>query len=130
MGEERTLRTTEEAKDLTLKVLSAFVTEGDAERLLELRQVSTISPQDFSGTTARIVEQRRTMASRFGEHVGLVLVKEGVVEESLYKIEILEKMESAPTRWRFLFYRATDEWKLLAFFWDDRVADLFSDGPT
>jgi hypothetical protein len=47
---------------------------------------------------------------------------QGLKDESALNIE---KFENHAVRWLFMFYKPGGEWKLNAFYWDDRIGALF-----
>ena len=61
----------------------------------------------------------------FGETVGINLVKEQLVADSLVRITYIERFERHLIRWNFTFYRPKSQWVVNAIVWDDDVDALF-----
>ena len=61
----------------------------------------------------------------FGEFLGLELVEETKVGNSLRKYAYVANYEKAPTRWEVVVYRPREEWKILAWKVSDDLDFLF-----
>ena len=73
----------------------------------------------------KTVEQRKSFLERYGKTVGIVLVDERMVAETILRITYLEKFERHIIRWVFTFYRPDDRWIVNSILWNDRMNDLF-----
>jgi hypothetical protein len=106
------------------------VREGDDRGALEsLRSQINVDAKEFDQSLDKTIEQRRTLAARFGREVGIALIGEEKVSDFLYRVTFVEKREFQPIRWQFIFYRPNAMWQLNGFTWDNNVITLFADKP-
>ncbi len=87
-----------------------------------------IEKSKFDALRDATLEQRKSFAARYGKVVGFELVREEQVSDFLIRLTYVEKRANNLLRWQFTFYRATADWKLNAFKWDDDVTKLFVPG--
>lgn len=87
-----------------------------------------IEKSKFDALRETTLEQRRSFAVRYGRVVGFELIREERVSDFLVRLTYVEKRANNMLRWQFTFYRATTDWKLNAFKWDDDVSKLFVPG--
>jgi len=84
-------------------------------------------PQSELNTLAEKTEQqRKTIASRFGDVLGSAFVREEKVSDFLVRYTYVEKRDVHMIRWIFIFYRPGPVWKVNAIKWDDDSGALFN----
>ncbi len=73
------------------------------------------------------MNQRATIAPRFGESLGYTFVRQENVEDALLRLTYMELTERHVLRWVFLFYKPDDTWTLNSVEWDDSIGELFGE---
>lgn len=76
----------------------------------------------------QLKEKTRQAVELFGEVQGFELVQVKKVGEHLVGANCLSLGKKFPLRWRFYFYRAESDWKLIDIRVDDRLALMFGEG--
>ncbi len=76
-----------------------------------------------------MVEQYKLQApaikQRFGETVGVELIGEKEVGQSLMMIYYIQKFEKTVMSWKFYFYKPKNNWVVSSFFSDDKLQEIF-----
>jgi hypothetical protein len=69
----------------------------------------------------------RQALDNYGPVTGYEIVETLQVGDSLHRYTCLSLNEDVPLRWRFYFYRAENQWKIIDLRVDDGIADLFDE---
>lgn len=69
--------------------------------------------------------EQAVLKERFGQAVGIQLVKEEEVAGVGLRYTYIIRYEKAPIRWQFIFYKPKDRWLLNGFKWDNAFEVLF-----
>ena len=75
----------------------------------------------------QLKEKTRLALDNFGPVKGYEIVETLEVGNALYRLTCLSLNEDVPMRWRFYFYRAGSQWKIIDLRVDDGIADLFEE---
>ena len=93
----------------------------------DLRSVWLFSPGELDALLSTTVNQRTTVAERFGESLAYAFVRQETLAGSLLRLTYVELTERHALRWVFLFYKPGDTWTLNSVMWDDDVDALFKE---
>lgn len=69
--------------------------------------------------------EQAVLKERFGQAVGIQLVKEEAVTGVGLRYTYIIRYEKAPIRWQFNFYKPGNRWLLNGFKWDNSFEALF-----
>jgi hypothetical protein len=75
----------------------------------------------------QLKEKTRLALDNFGQVNGYEIVETLQVGDSLFRFTCLSLNEDVPMRWRFYFYRAGSQWKIIDLRVDDGIANLFEE---
>ncbi len=75
----------------------------------------------------QLKEKTRLALDNYGPVLGYEIVETLQVGDSLHRYTCLSLNEDVPLRWRFYFYRAKTQWKIIDLRVDDGIADLFDE---
>ena len=120
-----TLESVDDVRALVQRAMD-HVLEGNAFILFNLlKPYYPFGDDELTDLMLKTVEQRKSFLERYGKTVGIVLVDERMVAETILRITYLEKFERHIIRWVFTFYRPDDRWIVNSILWNDRMNDLF-----
>jgi hypothetical protein len=109
--------------------LNAFTAQLLAEDFDEafdsIRPHWPIPGEEIDGIVDTISRQWPAAKARFGDGVGIELVKKQSIGKSLLRYYYLHKFESHAIFWRIDLYKPTNEWKVNAVIFLDSLDALF-----
>jgi len=73
---------------------------------------------------AKIIDQRRLVAPRFGKSLEAQFVSQKTAADSVVHFLYVEKFEKHVLSWHFYLYRPKDKWQLNSMNFDDRIQAL------
>lgn len=117
----------EEAPPELTQICSAFfgqLREGKvAEAYTVLLQGSRIAAK--LEDVAKLEERTREMLQSYGNVRGYDAVSVEYVGKNLCRLTYLTRSDTAPVRWRIVFYRPADKWRVFNLQMDDAVMEFF-----
>lgn len=115
------------ARLLTNTVLEQVVA-GDFEAGLRLLEPYVVVPKaEFDRLLQRTTASLPEIHKRFGASLAAERIDDAQIGESVYRVRHLQKFERHVLLWTFIFYRPRDAWVLDAFWFDDKIQNLFGD---
>jgi hypothetical protein len=111
------------------KILHQFFTDLQADQLDSAYQglVKNTIISERTENIDQLKEKTRLALDSFGPVKGYEIVETLEVGNSLFRYTCLSLNEDVPMRWRFYFYRAGSQWKIIDLRVDDGIADLFEE---
>ena len=111
------------------EILRQFFTDLQAEKLDSAYQglVKNTIISERTENIDQLKEKTRQALDNFGPVKGYEIVETLEVGDSLFRFTCLSLNEDVPMRWRFYFYRAGSQWKIIDLRVDDGIADLFEE---
>jgi len=103
------------------KVARGEIIEG----LQLLKTHFPIPSSEFEVMVEKFRLQAPAIKQRFGDTVGVELIRERELGQSLMMIHYVQKFEKTVMNWRFYFYRPKTTWIVSTFFTDDQLQDTF-----
>jgi len=91
----------------------------------QLKAYAVVPPAEFDAFLGQAKFQMSPLASRFGKTIGHEFIKEDKVGNSFIRLTYLLRYEKHATRWFYILYNNGTGWMLNAFYFNDRVQDLF-----
>lgn len=105
----------------------AFVAKHDTDAAFaKLKERWPLPVGEIDSLASKTLAARNTVADRYGPVLGVVLLKQEAVGESLLRFTYLERRGHHPPRWLIYFYRPDSEWLVDGASWDDQVQALFT----
>lgn len=86
---------------------------------------TSIPEQEFSEIEISTIQQAKTIRNIYGEARKSVLVSEKIVSGVALRLEYLVIRENLPIRWKFVYYKADRDWKLVSIEFDDKLEEVF-----
>lgn len=86
---------------------------------------TSIPEQEFSEIEITTIQQSKTIHQLYGEARRAVLVSEKTVSGVALRLEYLVIRENIPIRWKFIYYKADGDWKLVSIEFDDKLEEVF-----
>ena len=74
---------------------------------------------------AKLEDRTREMIRSYGDVRGCELLKVECVGANLCRLTYLTRSDIAPVRWRVVFYRPADRWRVFNLQMDDAVMEFF-----
>lgn len=74
---------------------------------------------------AKLEERTREMLQSYGSIRGYDVAKVEFVGRNLCRLTYLTRSDVAPVRWRIVFYRPADKWRVFNLQMDDAVMEFF-----
>ena len=106
--------------------LMKFVAADDMPGLFAyMSTVSTMEKAQIDDLRDNVIKQRKPLVSSLGPFAGVGFVSECRRGDFLSRLVYAEKRAKSVMRWQFIFYRVRDKWKIIYFFWDDKINELF-----
>lgn len=118
----------ERCRELSREIMKQIAAGNDRGALDLIGAEMPIEKAKFDVLRESTLEQRKAFAMRYGKVVGFDLVREEPLSNFLIRFTFVEKRSNNLLRWQFTFYRATTDWKMNSFKWDDDVSKLFVPG--
>jgi hypothetical protein len=111
------------------EILRQFFTDLQADQLDSAYQglVKNTIISERTENIDQLKEKTRLALDSFGPVKGYEIVETLEVGNSLFRYTCLSLNEDVPMRWRFYFYRAGSQWKIIDLRVDDGIADLFEE---
>jgi hypothetical protein len=126
-AQETTLTTEQDARALAEATLERVIAGEYQAAFDDLRPVWPFSQGELDALLSTTVNQRATVAERFGESLGYAFVRRETLGGSLLRLTYMELTERHALRWAFLFYKPDNTWTLNSVIWDDDVDALFGE---
>ncbi len=119
-------RTPEGVKEICTAFLER-IQEGDYHKAYSYisSKPNSITDKEFSELEITTIQQAPTILSLYGKATGIRLVQEEYVSDVALKLVYLVLRENLPLRWKFIYYKPGQEWKLVAISFDDLIEELF-----
>lgn len=124
-AQETALSTEQDARALAEATLERVIAGEYQAAFDDLRPVWLFSPGELDTLLSTTVNQRATVAERFGESLDYAFVRRETLAGSLLRLTYVELTERHALRWVFQFYKPGDTWILNSVVWDDDVDALF-----
>jgi len=111
------------------EILKQFFEDLQADKLDAAYQglVKNTIISERTENTDQLKEKTRLALDNFGPVKGYEIVETLQVGDALFRFTCLSLNEDVPMRWRFYFYRAGSQWKIIDLRVDDGIADLFEE---
>lgn len=111
------------------EILKQFFGDLQADKLDAAYQglVKNTIISERTENTEQLKEKTRLALDNFGPVKGYEIVETLQVGDALFRFTCLSLNEDVPMRWRFYFYRAGSQWKIIDLRVDDGIADLFEE---
>ena len=126
-AQDTTLTTEQDARALAEATLERIIVGEYQAAFADLRPVWPLSSSELDTLLSTTVNQRATVAERFGQSLGYAFVRRESLAGSLLRLTYVELTERHALRWVFLFYKPGDTWTLNSVEWDDDVDALFGE---
>jgi hypothetical protein len=75
---------------------------------------------------AKLQDRTSEMIQNYGPVLGYDLVNTDFVGRNLCRMTYLTRSDTSPVRWRIVFYRPSDHWRVFNLQIDDAVMEFFS----
>jgi hypothetical protein len=115
----------EKAKSYCETVMNLLMKGKNQEAFDLLKAEWLYDPADVQKAREQNEREQAVLIERFGQPVGIQLVKEEEVAGVGLKYTYLIRYEKTPIRWQFVFYKPKDRWLLNGFKWDSSFEALF-----
>jgi hypothetical protein len=119
------LKSKNDIKALSKNVMEKVARGETFEGMKLLKPHFVIPPSEFEVMIEQYKLQAPVIKQRFGETVGIELIAEKEIGESLMMIHYIQKFEKAVMSWKFYFYKPKNNWVVPTFFTDDKIQELF-----
>ncbi len=86
---------------------------------------NAISEKDFSELEILAIQQSSTIRSLYGGVVDVELVEEKRISDFALKLVYVVLRENHIIRWRFIYYKPEQTWRLNSIAFDDEIESLF-----
>jgi hypothetical protein len=116
-----------ETRALADSAVALFKEEKFAEGYGLLIPYWPLEPAEIEVLVGQTVTQWPIVRQRFGSAVGMELVSQATVGNSLVRYTYLHKFQNHAIRWIFTFYQATDGWAVNGVSFDDQIDLLFEE---
>ncbi len=118
----------DEIKEKCQLVIDDFTNDELISAFEKLRQMWVLPEDELAYLEKHTIEQLNLVEDRFGTSIGNKLVKEGTIEDVLYRLTYVVKYQKHGLRVRFTFYSGKGgKWYLNNFKWDTELGLLFEE---
>ena len=124
-AEAKTLDNLDEVRALTQRSMDHVLAGRVDELFTVMLPYWPLPENEFSMLRMQTMTQRNVVGERFGATVGIALVYEQIIADSIVRITYIEKFERHIIRWVFTFYKPKDQWLVNSLVWDDDIDALF-----
>ncbi|MEM1202076.1 MAG: hypothetical protein AAGN66_02485 [Acidobacteriota bacterium] len=121
-----TLGSTSEASDLIRKAMDLVAAGDIPAAVAAMRPYMIIPAADIDSLQEQLEASAPATRERFGDELGMELLREEQLGSSLMKIAYLQKHEMHIVHWRFFLYRPADGWVISTIKRDTNLEGLFS----
>lgn len=124
-GQEAGFTENKEAKAYCETVIG-LIANGQNKEAFDLIGTQWIyAPAEVQKAREQSEKEQAVMKERFGQPVGVKLVKEEEVTGVGLRVTYVLQYEKNLIRWQFIFYKGKDRWLLYSFKWDNAIEALF-----
>lgn len=94
----------------------------------QLEKIWVLPKKEIDKLEKQTIDQLSFVESRFGSIIGNKFVQEKIIEDLLYQLTYVVKLENHAIRLNFVFYNGKGGlWYLNKFTWDDDLSKLLED---
>jgi hypothetical protein len=119
------LKSKNDIRALSKNIMEKVARGETVEAMKLLKPHFVIPPSEFEVMMEQYKLQEPVIKQRFGETVGVELISEKEVGESLMMIHYIQKFEKTVMSWKFNFYKPRNNWIIPNFSTDDKLQEVF-----
>lgn len=116
----------EAAKNFPESVMKLIASGHTSEGLDLLKPYIQTPESEFEVMKEQLSLQAPAIEKRFGKSIGYELADIEEIGNSLMLVMYIQKYEKHIMRWKFYFYKPTNEWLLNTFNTDDKIQFMFN----
>jgi len=125
---EKALSNQTEIKEKCQQIVDDFTKDDITSAFSKIKEIWILPEDELNNLETQSIKQLNVVEDRFGAVIGNKLVKEDLVEDVLYRLNYVVKLDYHGLRIQFVFYNGKDgKWYLNKFKWDDSLSKLFKD---
>ena len=118
--------TIDDVKEVTVAFLDFVVKEEFNQAFDYIGDRPTgISQDNLAQLEVQVIQQLTAIEGNYGRIIDYIMVEEELVSDFVLRLVYVVRYEDYIIRWRFLYYKPRDTWKLASLFFDDQLEDLF-----
>ncbi|WP_299104912.1 hypothetical protein [uncultured Winogradskyella sp.] len=126
-GQEKHLKTVNEAQELSDKVVSLFYQNKITEAFDALIPYWPMPENELMAIEEKTIKYLNIIEQRFGESIGNVKVKNETISDIAIRETYLIRYNSSAIRLIFTYYKNDNGWIVNAFKWDDSFSEEFKE---
>jgi hypothetical protein len=110
---------------LTDQAMSRTLNGEFEEAINVLEKYSDIDTEQINVMKAQMREEKVKIIGTYGNVLETLFLKEEIVGNCLLRMRYLSRHERYVLVWEFIFFRGKENWKLVNYYFHDKIEELF-----